>query len=76
MMKWEYKVIENQGASERTNKEAIEERGKFLLDRYFTIDKLNQIGDDGWELVSYSCFLGSSAAIFKRLKNQGVKLYS
>lgn len=63
-MKWEYKVINNRKFSEDTSAH---------IDPFYSdlgIDELNQLGDDGWELVSYSCFSGGNpAAIFKRPKN-------
>ncbi|MBA7536763.1 hypothetical protein ES705_29027 [subsurface metagenome] len=73
-MKWEYKVIENQTATERTNKELMEKTAGILSNRtHLTVDKLNQLGDDGWELISYRPQSDSrrAIAIFKRLKNQG-----
>jgi len=71
MMKWEYKVIENLGIIEDTNEETIKKRGENSIDSYLTIDRLNQIGDDGWELVSYcpQSEIGEPVAIFKRPKN-------
>ncbi len=39
-MKWEYKVIQDQGVTERTNKEVIEKFGEILSNRNLTIDKL------------------------------------
>ena len=72
-MKWEYKVIENQEATERTSKELIEKMGEILLNRHLTTDKLNRLADDGSELVSYRPQSDSrrAVAIFKRPKNQG-----
>jgi hypothetical protein len=72
-MKWEYKVIQNQEVTERTNKEVIEKFGEILSNRNLTIDKLNRLGDDGWELVTYRPQTVSTraVAIFKRPKNQG-----
>jgi len=70
-MKWEYKVIINQRASEDTSKELIEEGHESLIKSTLTKDKLNQLGNDGWELVSYydGSVAGSPVAIFKRPKN-------
>ena len=72
-MKWEYKVIEHLDVIEYTDEEMIKKGMKNFIDKYLTIDKLNQIGDDGWELVSYSPRFGAeqSVVIFKRPKNQG-----
>lgn len=70
-MKWEYKVIEHLDVVEYTNEEMIKKGMKNSINDYLTSDKLNQIGDDGWELVSYSPRFGAddSVVIFKRLKN-------
>lgn len=59
-MKWEYKVIKKQEAT-----------GGILAGDYLTIDELNKLGDDGWELVSYcsESDISYSVAIFKRPKN-------
>jgi len=73
-MKWEYKVIEYLDITEDTNEEMIKKGWENSIDSYLTIDKLNQLGDDGWELVSHypeSVAGGRSVAIFKRPKNQG-----
>lgn len=72
-MKWEYKVIKNQKVTKRNNKELT---GQILIDqnRFLPIDKLNQLGDEGWELIIYleePDIPHGSTAIFKRPKNQG-----
>ena len=68
-MKWEYKVIENLKIIEDTNEERT--KNDYSIDLYLTIEKLNQIGDDGWELVSYCTGFGAGhpVAIFEHPKN-------
>ena len=72
-MKWEYKVIKNQKVIKRDNKELT---GQILIDqdRFLPIDKLNQLGDEGWELIIYFEDLDrgpyTSTALFKRPKNR------
>jgi len=70
MKKWEYKVIEGQRVRESTNEELIQEGYKSLIESSLTIDKLNQLGNEGWELVSYytGFAAGNAVAIPKREK--------
>jgi len=67
-MKWEYKVIEDHIVTKRTTEEMIKETG---IDGRLTIDKLNELGDRGWELSYYAGFeVGDRPiAIFKREKS-------
>jgi len=58
VIKWEYKAVE------------FYDKHRFL---HIDTDNLNQLGGDGWELVTYSLKddPSRSVAIFKRPKNQG-----
>ena len=67
-MIWEYKVIERRKVSEETTEEITKHDIEYLKFN-LTIDELNKIGNNGWELVIYypQVMTGNlSVAIFKR----------
>ncbi len=70
-MKWEYKVIDNQAVSGSTSEELKKRGSESLIESTLTKNKLNQLGNDGWELISYydGSVAGKPVAIFKRPKN-------
>ena len=80
MMKWEYKVVKYREVMGTRSQERyfdrlyrnspIEDDGHPTR-RDLTVDCLNLLGDDGWELITYNPPHRSfSIAIFKRPKNQ------
>ena len=69
-MKWEYKVIKGRIVPDLS----INKISSKYVDYNIYLDKLNQLGEDGWELIIYSTPSECESffnAIFKRPKNQG-----
>ena len=75
-MKWEYKVIKYREVVGNRSQERYFDNSRedhHPIRRDLSVDCLNLLGDDGWELVSYHpCGPGTfPVAIFKRPKNRG-----
>jgi hypothetical protein len=61
MKKWEYKVTEGGPITAKTDEQ--------LYTHPITLNKLNQLGDQGWEFIYYCpTVMGGPIALFKREK--------